>query len=234
MTLHQCFDFANYRIFLYNSRLKNISHLLCHCQKISTFYISYHPVNIRMRRNLIQLKALIGSFGGNIDSGLTDQYKTVRHLSDPGQFLPDPLCQGSSSHHTVRNICPDIHSTIHQLLLAQSQFKKPVDPHQCSCRIRASACHTCCHRNKFLKMDIHTTLNLKFIHQKLRRLIHQISFIIRNIGIIDRQGNPRLPHPLHLQNIIHLYRLHDHPDFMIAILSLSENIQSQIYLRQCT
>ena len=54
-----------------------------------------------------------------------------------------------------------------KLLMDEFQVKKPVDPHQCSCRIRASACHTCCHRNKFLKMDIHTTLNLKFIHQKL-------------------------------------------------------------------
>ena len=234
MALHQILNLLNHRILTNNSRFKYITHFGSHSLQITILNILNHSVNIRMILNPRQIQALIGYPGRYIDPRLTDQHKALRYLSDSGKLLTDPLCQSRTSHNTIRNICPNLYCPVHQFSLAQSKLKQTIDPHQCCCRIRASSCHSCSYRNKLFKSDGNSTLHLKFIHQKLRCFVHQISLVTGNIWIIHRQRNPGGFLFLYLQHIIHLNGLHDHPHLMISILSFSQNIQSQINLRQCT
>ena len=62
--------------------------------------------------------------------------------------------------------------------------------------------------------------------------MHQIIFICGNKRKIGGNMDSRFLADLYLQLIVHIDGLHDHPQLMISIFSLSQNIQSQIDLGQ--
>ena len=75
---------------------------------------------------------------------------------------------------------------------------------------------------------------MKFIHQHFGGFIDKIPFICGNIRDIGGKRNSRLCLFLNFKHIIHLYGLHDHADFMVAVSALPNYIKSKIYFCKCT
>ena len=117
MCLHEILDLLDHRIFADDSRFKYISHSRNHGVKISFLNIRDHTINIGMCSHILKIQIFISQFRRNIDRRFANQNITFRKLRKSGQFLTDSLSQCCSTHNTVRYICPDLHGTIHKLLL---------------------------------------------------------------------------------------------------------------------
>ena len=112
-------------------------------------------------------------------------------------------------------------------------MKHPVHTYKCGRSIRASACHTCCYRNKLAKFNGKSLFYFKFFHQHLCCFIYKISAVSGNKRKIGGQHDSRPFRLSDIQDIIHTDGLHDHAYLMIAVLSLPQNIKSEIDLCHC-
>ena len=81
--------------------------------------------------------------------------------------------------------------------------------------------------------DLHALLDLEFLHQQAGRPISQIILIDRQVEQDGGQAESRLLPLLNANLVLEIHCLHYHSYVMVAILSLSQYIQSQIYLSQC-
>ena len=112
-------------------------------------------------------------------------------------------------------------------------MEHPVHTHKCGRCIGAASCHACCHRDKFTKLDGKSLFNIELLHQHLCCFIYKISLICGDKRKIGRQYDPRPSGLSDIQDIIHTDGLHDHAYLMITVLSLSQNIKSEIDLCHC-
>ena len=182
--------------------------------------------------DLLRIQMFIHIFRRYVNIRLCHQYITIRCRSQRSQLLTDPFGQSRSSHDTIRNICTDIHTQLHQILQRTSQIKQAVHSLQGGCSIRTSSRHTGCDRNMLLQVDLHALGNMIFLYHKFCRFIDQVILIRGKLPGI-RSDDDAAGCPLKIQYIINTNGLHDHLHFVIAIFQSSDNIQAQINFGIC-
>ena len=95
---------------------------------------------------------------------------------------------------------------------------------------RTAAGHPRRHRDKLFNADIYALFDIKLIHQKPGGLVGQIVLIVRQIVEIRLNPDSRL-FPSHKVNpVVNPYCLHNHPDFVITVLSSSHYVKAQVHL----
>ena len=81
--------------------------------------------------------------------------------------------------------------------------------------------------------DLYALFDVELLHQQAGCPVSQIILIYRQVEQVGGQADSRLLPLLNANLVIEIHCLHYHSYVMVAILSLSQYIQSQIYHSQC-
>ena len=110
------------------------------------------------------MKIFIDKFCGNTDPRLADQHITAGTCGKRTEFITDSLSQSGPPQKAVRDVCPYLYPSLHQFFYGKSQAEKAVNADHRRSRIRASPCHACGNRDKFLQLYPDPLADPEFIH----------------------------------------------------------------------
>ena len=126
---------------------------------------------------LICMKILVHEFCRYIYTRLDNHHITVWYRFKCRKLLSNSFRKAGSPKYAIRNICSNLYPSLHKLMLLKSKREHLVDSNKHCCSIRASTCHSRCHRYEFIQLNLYSCIYTKFIHQKLRCLVYQVILI---------------------------------------------------------
>ena len=171
------------------------------------------------------MQVFVDGLRGYRDRRLRKHDRAGRQCRKWGQNLPDPLGKCRPAHETERDVRPELHAALLQLFETQPEIKQPVHTVQYRGRIRRSSGHAGGHRDDLSKIHLHTALEMKLVHQHLRRPVHEIVFVDRQKRQIGFQHDARPVGALQIDVVVKLHGLHDHADIMITVRALPQHVE---------
>ena len=214
------------RIFLFRYRLQHIFKAFCHSPDISFPYAVQYPVNIRVLFQFIQVQVFINETGGYMNRRFCNNNGASGRGRQRCQYLAYPFRQRGPALDAVGHIGPDCHSLLLHILYGHSQIEKLIHTGERGGGIGASSRHSCSNRYFFLKMNGQSFFDAVFLPEKLHGFHNKVVPVRRQRTQVGGQAHPAALLFPEGELIIQVYRLHNHPHFMISVFPAPYDIQA--------
>ena len=112
-------------------------------------------------------------------------------------------------------------------------MKEPVQAVKDSGGITASSCKSCCNRYLFIQDNMDALADVVVFPDQYGGLVYEVIFICGEVGQVRFNSYGGIVGPENGYLIIQAYGLHNHSNLVIAVLSFSDHIQTEINLCIC-
>ena len=178
------------------------------------------------------VEVLVNPGGGNLQTAGLGQYQPgFGHILQLGEDFAASCCQHRAAFNAEGDIAAQLSGQLFQLIIFQVKLPITVQTAQNCCRITAAACQSCCQKNFFVQGDVNVRNNIAVTCEQGSCSVGQV---IRTAAEVVQIAADLNAVTLADNNLVaQTDALHNHTYLMVAVLSLTENIESQIYFGIC-